>query len=314
MSTSHSVWADDGTALAAWADGFESSVDRSDAPLTYVLAHGWTLDHTSWDRVAVGLLATTPGARVVRWDQRGHGSSAAGPRRPTIKRLGDDLATVIRQLAPEGDLVLAGHSMGGMTILACAGRYPELVAGRVKGVGLVSTAGALHAADGLDLSRGLGLPKRFRPAASLALPWVMRGLAALPGRAPVPGQRVTGTRALLFGDSPDPSDIAHTHAVIAANPASTLGRFYVALRRHDELAVLAHLGDIPTSIMVGTHDRLTPQHFSHALAERLPHASLHVLEGAGHMLTLERTEQVVSRLLTLTGAGDHARSSEGVLR
>ena len=298
MSTPHSVTADDGTALVAWVDGPETS---SDASPTYVLAHGWTLDHTSWDRVTAGLLAAAPDARVVRWDQRGHGSSAPGPRRPTIKRLGDDLASVVRQLAPEGDVVLAGHSMGGMTILACAGRYPELVAGRVKAVALVSTAGALSPADGIDVSRALDLPERFRPAASAVVPWVMRGLAAMPGRALVPGQRLDGTRALLFGKDPDPVDVSRTHQAIAGTRMSTFGRYYLALRLYDEIAGLAHLRVIPISILVGSCDRLTPQRFSQDLAQRLPHASLHVLEGAGHMLPLERADEVLAELLTLSG-------------
>lgn len=298
MTTPHFVRTDDGTAVAAWVDGPESP---SDASLTYVLAHGWTLDHTSWDRVTESLLTAIPGARVVRWDQRGHGSSERGPKRPTIKRLGDDLATVVRQLAPEGDLVLAGHSMGGMTIMACAGRYPELVVGRVKGVALLSTAGAISPAERIDVSPGLDLPKRLTPAASASLPWVMRVLAAMPGRAALPRQRLDGTRALLFGKDFDPVDVLRTHEVIAGTPMSTLGRFYLALGRHDELDALAHLSGIPISILVGTHDRLTPQRFSQDLAERLPHARLVALEGAGHMLPLERADEVLAELYMLAG-------------
>src|SRR6478609_1716133 len=105
MTSRHTVRADDGTPLAAWVDG------PDDGPsATVVLAHGWTLDHTSWDRVAAALGAADPALRVVRYDQRGHGASGRGTRRPTIRRLGDDLACVIGELAPSGPLVLAGHS------------------------------------------------------------------------------------------------------------------------------------------------------------------------------------------------------------
>ena len=52
---------------------------------------------------------------------------------------------VIEDLAPEGEVVLVGHSMGGMSIIAFAERHPELFAKRVAGVALVSTtAGGLH--------------------------------------------------------------------------------------------------------------------------------------------------------------------------
>src|SRR5450759_4157254 len=98
---------------------------------------------------------------------------------------------------------------------------------------------------------------------------------------------------------------------------STLVRFYLALGRHDELDALAHLSGIPISILVGTHDRLTPQRFSQDLAERLPHARLVALEGAGHMLPLERAAEVLAELYMLAGVTTcprcrtHGSSSSG---
>jgi len=87
--------------------------------------------------------------RVVTWDQRGHGRSGTGPpASATIDQLGSDLSAVIDTVAPDGPLVLIGHSMGGMTVMALADRRPELFRERVLGVGLVSTsAGGLGRLD-----------------------------------------------------------------------------------------------------------------------------------------------------------------------
>ena len=58
----------------------------------------------------------------------------------TIDQLGRDLKAVIDAAAPEGPLVLVGHSMGGMTVMALADQYPELIRDRVVGVAFVGTS------------------------------------------------------------------------------------------------------------------------------------------------------------------------------
>ena len=79
----------------------------------------------------------------VIYDQRSHGRSERAPRAScTIDQLGHDLAAVLRALAPDGPLVLVGHSMGGMTIMALAEQQPELFAERVLGVAFLATSAA----------------------------------------------------------------------------------------------------------------------------------------------------------------------------
>jgi pimeloyl-ACP methyl ester carboxylesterase len=296
MTTRHLVSADDGTRLAAYVDGPAPS---EPAPVTVVLAHGWTLDHTSWGRVTELLLQRAPGLRVVRYDQRAHGASGRGPRRASIGRLGDDLAGVIRDLAPSGEVVLAGHSMGGMSIMAMAGRHPGLVDDRVVGVGLVATAASLADTGHDHFPEAAGVPARWVPLAARALPFVMRLLSLAPGSRPLPPGRPDGTRALVFGEGAAAEDVTDTHRVISGTAASTLGAYYLALGRHDETAALAHLAKVPTTVLVGTRDRLTPQRLSHAIVAALPAATLEVYEGAGHMLTLERAESVATHVLAL---------------
>lgn len=106
----------DGAALAVYADG------PDDAPVTLVLAHGWTLDASAWQHQAEDLTRArsaaagrsggertggeradsepTDAVRVVRYDQRGHGRSESGHSPWSIDLLGQDLAAVIEQTAP----------------------------------------------------------------------------------------------------------------------------------------------------------------------------------------------------------------------
>ena len=75
------------------------------------------------------------------YDHRSHGASGrSAPENCTIDQLGKDLYAVLQAVAPSGPVVLVGHSMGGMTILALADQHPELFGDRVVGVALLSTS------------------------------------------------------------------------------------------------------------------------------------------------------------------------------
>lgn len=120
-----------------------ATIDGSDdAPVTLVLAHGWTLAQAAWDDVAELLMPRVKAGklRLIRYDQPGHGRSTWADGEISIDQLGTDLGELLDQLAPSGRLVLAGHSMGGMTVMALAAARPELFGDRVRGVALVSTA------------------------------------------------------------------------------------------------------------------------------------------------------------------------------
>ncbi len=242
---------------------------------TVVLAHGWTLTHASWQPVVERLVER--GLRVVTWDQRGHGGS--GPLRGTasVRALGDDLAAVVDVVAPEGPLVLGGHSMGGMTVMAYAGLHPEAFRARVSGVVLVSTSSG-------DL--------RHRLSAVQA--GVMRLAARLP-RIPA-GKVITvgGQRRLLFGDDADPDHVKLTRDQVAATTLPSMGQFFTALGDHDEAEALRYFDGIPTVVLAGEKDHLTPVRHSRRLAELAPHADLRLLPGRGHMLGYEATDEVVA--------------------
>ena len=246
----------------------------SDAAPTVVLAHGWTLTRASWLPVVERLVAA--GVRVVTYDQRGHGESSPLRDRPSVRMLGDDLSAVLDVVVPRGRVVLGGHSMGGMTVMAYAGLHSDDFQSRVAGAVLVATsAGSLH--------------NRFRALEACAMAVASR-------MPPIPAGRLVttrGQRRLLFGADADPPQVQLTRDMVASTPLPTLGRFFGALGEHDESEALAQLAGIPTVVLVGDRDKLTPPRHGQRLVELVPHAELRILPGRGHMLMYEATDEVV---------------------
>jgi pimeloyl-ACP methyl ester carboxylesterase len=297
------------TAAVALPDGAQlhATVEGpDDAPVTLVLAHGWTLSQAAWDDVAERLVprAADGELRMVRYDQRGHGRSTwPPPTSPhteiTIDQLGDDLAQVIDQLAPTGPLVLGGHSMGGMTIMCLAASRPELFGDRVRGVVLVSTSAGDLASD--PRTPG-GRMAKLRPGlltAALAGARVLERLRdLLPPTHPRHQQMV---RDLLYGADATDEMVLVGAEIMHASTIRSFIEFMPALGDHDKREELAALTAVPVEIFVGDTDKLTPNKHSRQLAEALPHAELHVVERTGHMLPQERPELVteaLGRLLT----------------
>jgi len=271
--------------VVEWPAG-PAAAGTSAEGVTVVLAHGWTLSYASWLPV-VELLRSRNGVRVVAFDQPGHGLSAAESRTPTVHELGDVLHRVLAAVVPTGPLVLAGHSMGGMTIMAWAADHAEELAQRVRGAVLVATSAKV----GDDRAR---LP-------------LERALMRASARAPrvAPG-RLLSTRAqtrLLYGRETARETVVPGVTLIRHTSLPTMGRFFLALQQHDETEALAHLGAVPTRVLVGTADRLTPVAHARALANGIRGARLTVLPGLGHMLTYEAPDVVADAIGDLISGG-----------
>lgn len=277
----HRFVTSDGTALSVQDTGATGGV-------TVVLAHGWTLDHTAWDRVAAGL-----SGRVLSYDHRGHGGSAPAPAgTATIEQAADDLAELITDRVPSGPVVLVGHSMGGMATMALAERHPTLFKNRIAAVGLVATSsGGLS-----DVT--LGLPR-----------WIARRVMAAERRLdkkfaasskPTLGRPAgPGLRWLLFGAAAPKADIKATAAQVGrCHPASMAG-FRESLNVHERRAALAVLRGVPVTIMAGGADRLTPLPHARVIADELPAAQLTIYPQAGHMLPYERDVEVTAHIQAL---------------
>ena len=272
-----------GATLAATE--FLPAGDLDDDAPTVILAHGWTLARASWEPVVRELLSHRA-VRVVTYDQRGHGRSTWGSvRSQSIRALADDLAAVVDEVAPTGPLVLGGHSMGGMTVLAYAGRHASVVRDRVRGVALISTTASV---EGRRAVRGEALAM----AVAARVPLLRMGMF-------VPRSVL---RNLNFGENPDRAHVRSTVRTIAGTSLATTGRYFASIRDHDETEALAELADVPTHVLVGTKDRLTPVRWARSLHDGIPGSRLTVLPGKGHMLTHEATDTVADALIDLVDA------------
>lgn len=287
------VIADDGVVLHTEVSG------PDDAPVTVVFCHGYCLSQDVWHYQR---LALAEEARLVLYDQRGHGRSGRGDSdRASIDQLGTDLAAVLATTAPrDGPVVLVGHSMGGMTIMALADQHPELFGRQVAGVVLISTAS--HHVDATHW-----LPPAIRPAARYAGPAMLRGAAsgwraALTERIRAAGGDLAflSTRFIAFG-TPDasPAVVDFLERVIRSTPIGVVADFYIALLEHEKRAALGTLGQVPVIVITGEQDRLISAAKAVALAAEIPGARLVRVPGAGHAIILECPEVVTRQIADL---------------
>lgn len=221
------------------SDGTALHVEDSatpDAPATILLSHGWTSDRRVWDALHPLL---TPHARVIRFDHRGHGKSTPCPT-ATLARLGDDLAELITASVPTGRLVLVGHSMGGMAMMALAAHHPDLVRSRVTAAFFISTSSGRMSEITFGLPRpvvkaALSLralrPKRPTHTASTGPAGTAPDLATAPaGTAPASMTDPTG--AALTPPAPDLATApAETAVVTSARPQRKLSPLQARAQR-----------------------------------------------------------------------------------
>lgn len=284
------------------SDGVRLYVEESgprDAQLTLVFVHGFCMNARAWGFQRRGLADL---GRTVCYDQRAHGRSGpSDAEHCTIAQLADDLRRVLDARVPVGPVVLVGHSMGGMTILGLAEAHPELFGGRVVAVALLSTSAG-------ELPRlAFGLPATVTAAARRLLPGMAVGLRHAPPlveRVRRHGGTVSRrlTRRVGFGTAAVPEPVvADLEQMIASTPIPVVGAFLPTLLDHDRLAAAAALRTVPTLLLVGDADIMTPLEHSRILADALPHAQLVVEEGAGHAVIMERPKAVNRHLRELVG-------------
>lgn len=287
------------------ADGVRLNVEvagSAGAPVTVLLVHGWTCSTRSWHNQVEGLpqILGPDAVRVVTYDHRGHGRSDAAPAGSTrLDQLADDLVTVLDEVVGDGPVVYAGHSMGGMTLMAAAERYPELFGSRIRAAALVSTTSG-HLTEG-----ALGIPARFDPTAARIAPRVLNAVGRRVDRR-VPGAtaragRLQGPalRRVVFGKKADPAEVDLFLEDLAIVPGASYGGFFATMLEHDRGDALKVLDQLPVEIMHGTRDHLLPPRHANRMAAQLPTARLWMYPGAGHMLMQERPRDVTHRLASL---------------
>lgn len=289
------VIADDGVPLHVEVDDFRSPDITDD--LTVIFSHGYTLNQDCWHYQREAL---RPLARLVFADQRAHGRSSDGDRdHSTIDQLGLDLGRIVDQVGGSGPIVLVGHSMGGMTVMALAAARPELFTdGPVEGVALLGTsAGGLAQAP-------FGLPEPVGRFLQQISPMIVE-TALAQGDIIEFGRRYGNDLGLLmtkrysFGSDVAPALTNFTAEMINATPIEVIAEYLPGLEAHEKADSIATMRDIDSLVMVGTHDRLTPPHHSVEIVRRLPAARFELLPDTGHMLMLERSDEVNAALVAL---------------
>jgi pimeloyl-ACP methyl ester carboxylesterase len=297
------VKTDDGVVLHAEVDEVEPHAPEAkrgrsaESGPTLVFVHGYALNLHCWHFQREALRGRH---RMVFYDQRSHGRSGRSDREhATIDQLGDDLLRVLEELAPGDDVVLVGHSMGGMSIIAFAERHPELFAARVKGVALISTtAGGLHPHRVLS---------RWIPdsVGQLLAPRVVAALAKAPelvDSARRPGSNIGFLVAdqFAFGRRDvSPAEVEFLDEMLAGTPFDVLAEFFPGFSALDKFEKLAPFAQVPTTIICGTKDKLTSVGHSRKLAKRIPGARLVECEGAGHMVIFEDRDRVTAAIQAL---------------
>ncbi|NUO59113.1 MAG: alpha/beta hydrolase [Hamadaea sp.] len=267
----------------------------SEPEATLIFVHGFCLDMGTFHMQRRYL---DPGDyRMVFYDQPGHGRSGRlEDGEYELPALGEALRDVIQQTTPAGPVVLIGHSMGGMTIMACAELFPELFADRVAGVVLISTSGGKSETGKLG-----GIPEMIAGAGPLL--GMVSGATKYSGRMIDRARHASSdlawllTRRYGFGAKrPSPALVSYVEHMNSSTPMDTVTRYLRTLYSHARYPALAAIRDKPVMVICGEKDPILPVKHSEEIVRHLPDAELVVVPDSGHVVLLEHADEVNAAL------------------
>lgn len=266
---------------------------RPVSPLTVVFCHGYALTQEAWhfQRKAFG-----DRLRCVFWDQRSHGRSwNSGAEKANIDQLGRDLRAVLDQVVPDGPIVLVGHSMGGMTVMALADQAPELFGDRILGVALIATSSGRLA----DVT--LGIPAYTAKFLRRFVPGVMQTLRRQSelvekGRRAGTDLSYVLTKRYSFASDVPTALVQFADQILRSTPIDVVADFYPAFDSHDKLRALPVLANAKTLVIAADKDLLTPMEHSVAIVDAVPGAEFVLVPNAGHLVLLEHPDAVNQHL------------------
>jgi pimeloyl-ACP methyl ester carboxylesterase len=268
----------DGTRLNVRAAG------PKDGP-ALIFLHGFSLDLTTWH---YQWRSFSERYRCVLYDHRAHGRSGKpGSGDYSLEAMGKDLKAVLDAAVPAGPAVLVGHSMGGMALLSFARQFPEEFGDRVVGVAFVDTA----ATDVLsEVTGGVGA----------RLGWALRRVGnrytSRPDLAERLQRRIRRFGADLtfligwatnFGPGASPAHVEYITRLSADAPVEVWVHTLRGILEMDLRRAIEHV-TVPSLVIVGDRDLLTPKASARALRNALPDARAVVITGAGHISMMER--------------------------
>lgn len=281
----------------ATPDGGRLHIEDRGSGRPVVLLHGHGAALGTFAKLAPRLVAA--GHRVVAIDQRGFGLSSAIPDAFDFLGVLDDTAAVLEALDLR-DAIIVGHSTGGMVALGLALHHPEVVNQRVRGLVLLNSTARLPADD------------RRNRALVAAMDWpVLERLSRHPRHG------VVLTRG-NFGVGPHRQDVEAARLIGLESPVASRRGFSRRLLGTDLTAELPNV-QVPVLAIGGSADRIVAARESMRLGRLLPNARVHIFDGAGHMLPMERAAAVSDLIVDFAirldqGRGDPESPERPALR
>ncbi len=246
-----------------------TDVGPLDKPVILFL-HGFPLDRTLWDRQVEALLTTH---RVIAYDIRGHGGSDIGSEPVSIRTFANDLIDFMGELKLD-DIILCGLSMGGYIALDARCRFPK----RFKALILCDTQCSADTPESKD--------NRIRTMDRLS----EDGLEAY----------TEESLANLFAEASfntHPEDVEQVRNMIRNTTILSLKLSMRALSDRSDACESLREIDVPTLIIVGSEDKITPPAKAEIMHERISGSELIVIDGAGHLPNLESTDDFNTHLI-----------------
>ena len=234
---------------------------------TIVLLHGAGFDHTAW--ALHSRWFAHHGHGVLAPDLPGHGRSAGAPLK-TIAAMADWTAALL-DAAGAATARLVGHSMGSLIALETAARHPE----KVSALSLIGTAATMTV--GPDLLKAA--EANDHSAIDMVSIWGL-GFRAELGGSLAPGLWMHGG----------------AERVLEQCRPGVLFNDLSACNTYDSALAAAAKVTVPTTLILGERDMMTPARAGKALAAALPHSRTVVLRGAGHMMMAERPDELLAAL------------------
>ncbi|MEA2433493.1 MAG: hypothetical protein QOG54_950 [Actinomycetota bacterium] len=275
----------DRSTMLARPDGaqlFVEEVGPPDSKTGIVFMHGSALRTDVWHYQ----MRAFEGRRLIFFDLRGHGlSQPKGDADYTISALADDLEAVIDSSGID-EVVIVGHSIGGMVALNYAIAHRDQLGSRVKGLVLTNTT---HRPAYETTVGGAALSRLERVARNPldAIGNYHESVERLRRIIKPTDQVFLAVSVAAFGPRASAKQVDFTYDMLAETPSDVIFDLFRSYRDFDVTDALEDV-TVPALVITGTHDRLTVSKASDFLAEHLPKAELKVLQRSGHMTMLER--------------------------
>ncbi len=259
---------------------------------TLLLTHGWSLDSSAWKYLISGLNSHY---RIVIWDHAGLGKSR-GPSNHdhSLEKLANDLNAVLEQLAPNGPVILIGHSIGGMTQQTFCRLYGEKLGESVKGLVLVHTTYT----NPVSTNVAAWITKPLEPLLKL-INFTMIPLSPFiwlsNWQSYYNGSLHVSARLESFTGKQTWEQLDHSAWMGAKARPSVVARGNFGMMKFDEERTLPKI-NIPVLVISGEHDRLTVQSASKRIETLLPRATAFCDHG-GHLGQWEHTDSVNESIL-----------------